>query len=93
MTDSCQWPKFVQLPNAISGAGLLAVREDFLPHKRENMLEVAGLSNTVIVSSIWKCTPNLAVGFADSEELSHVGWSGHKLHVSDMLGLSLYNNS
>ena len=93
MTDSRRWSKFVELPNAISAAGLLAVSEDFLSHEGEDMLKVAWLSNTVIVSSIWKCTPNLAVGFADSKELSHVGWSGHKLHFSDMLGLSLYNNS
>lgn len=83
----------MELPNAIWAAGLLTVREDFLPHKREDMLKIAWFSNTVIVSSIWKCAPNLAVGFADREELSHVGWSGHKLHVSDVLGLSLYNNS
>lgn len=56
------------------------------------MLEVAWLGHTVVVSSIWKCTPNLAVRFADSKELSHVGWPDHKLHVSDVLGLGLYNN-
>ena len=56
-----------------------ALLENFFHNKGMDMLEIAGLSNTVIMTAIWKRSPDLAIGLAYSKELRHIRGTAHVL--------------